>query len=205
MILFEADLGDATDDSEAAVAFDEPFPIEDDSTDAAGAQEDDALDVARDDEAPTASDESNATDATDLGEATADAAELAGNEMAETQSDADEEVSDAEEPSAVGEDGDAGGTQQETPDEGAIDDAAAAEEGAISDEDERVVAEPATQEPELAASPASAAIDPETLYAMVAEIVRAELQGSLGERLTDRIRKLVRREIQIALDNREDG
>lgn len=42
-------------------------------------------------------------------------------------------------------------------------------------------------------------IDEETLRAMVADIVRSELQGELGERITRNVRKLVRREIQRAL------
>ncbi|PIE09317.1 MAG: hypothetical protein CSA72_13065 [Rhodobacterales bacterium] len=41
----------------------------------------------------------------------------------------------------------------------------------------------------------SAAIDDDKLQAMVAEAVRAELQGVLGERITRNVRKLVRREI----------
>lgn len=46
-------------------------------------------------------------------------------------------------------------------------------------------------------------IDEEILRDMVAEIVRRELQGSLGERITRNVRKLVRREIQRALTIRE--
>jgi hypothetical protein len=42
-------------------------------------------------------------------------------------------------------------------------------------------------------------IDEETLRAMVADIVRSELQGELGERITRNVRKLVRREIHRAL------
>ncbi|WP_088622240.1 hypothetical protein [Oceanicola sp. 22II-s10i] len=42
-------------------------------------------------------------------------------------------------------------------------------------------------------------IDEEALRDMVAEIVRQELQGALGERITRNVRKLVRREIQRAL------
>ncbi len=45
-------------------------------------------------------------------------------------------------------------------------------------------------------------IDEETLRAMVAQIVRSELQGELGERITRNVRKLVRREIQRALTAR---
>ncbi len=42
-------------------------------------------------------------------------------------------------------------------------------------------------------------IDEETLRDLVSEIVRQELQGALGERITRNVRKLVRREIQRAL------
>lgn len=48
-----------------------------------------------------------------------------------------------------------------------------------------------TEEPAL--------LDEEALHDMVAEIVRQELQGALGERITRNVRKLVRREIQRAL------
>lgn len=42
-------------------------------------------------------------------------------------------------------------------------------------------------------------IDEDTLRLLVAEIVRSELQGALGERITRNVRKLVRREIHRAL------
>lgn len=44
-----------------------------------------------------------------------------------------------------------------------------------------------------------AVIDEEALREMVADIVRQELQGALGERITRNVRKLVRREIHRAL------
>lgn len=46
-------------------------------------------------------------------------------------------------------------------------------------------------------------IDEETLRIMVTEIVRRELMGELGDRITRNVRKLVRREIQRALAARE--
>lgn len=46
-------------------------------------------------------------------------------------------------------------------------------------------------------------IDEDSLRDMVAEIVREELQGALGERITRNVRKLVRREIMRALSVRE--
>ena len=42
-------------------------------------------------------------------------------------------------------------------------------------------------------------LDEEALHALVSEIVRAELQGALGERITRNVRKLVRREIHRAM------
>lgn len=44
-----------------------------------------------------------------------------------------------------------------------------------------------------------AVMDEDSLRELVAEIVRQELQGALGERITRNVRKLVRREIQRAL------
>ena len=48
-------------------------------------------------------------------------------------------------------------------------------------------------------------MDEESLRALVAEIVREELQGALGERITRNVRKLVRREIHRALTSRDLG
>jgi len=48
-----------------------------------------------------------------------------------------------------------------------------------------------------------AVLDEEALRDLVAEIVRQELQGALGERITRNVRKLVRREIQRALAAQE--
>lgn len=46
-------------------------------------------------------------------------------------------------------------------------------------------------------------LDEETLRDLVSELVRSELQGELGDRITRNVRKLVRREIQRALTTRE--
>ena len=46
-------------------------------------------------------------------------------------------------------------------------------------------------------------LDEETLRELVADIVRQELQGALGERITRNVRKLVRREIHRALSSQE--
>ncbi len=48
-----------------------------------------------------------------------------------------------------------------------------------------------------------AVIDEETLRDMVSDIVRQELQGALGERITRNVRKLVRREINRVLASQE--
>ena len=48
-------------------------------------------------------------------------------------------------------------------------------------------------------------IDEESLRELVAEIVRQELQGTLGQRITRNVRKLVRQEINRALASRELG
>lgn len=48
-----------------------------------------------------------------------------------------------------------------------------------------------------------AGLDEETLRKMVAEIVREELMGTLGERITRNVRKLVRREIYRILSSQE--
>ncbi|MCF6232837.1 MAG: hypothetical protein L3J36_07040 [Rhodobacteraceae bacterium] len=48
-----------------------------------------------------------------------------------------------------------------------------------------------------------AVLDEESLRELVAEIVRQELQGALGERITRNVRKLVRREIHRALTAQE--
>lgn len=45
-------------------------------------------------------------------------------------------------------------------------------------------------------------LDEETLRLLVAQIVREELKGQLGERITQQVRKLVRAEIAKALDER---
>ncbi|MBK5946705.1 hypothetical protein CCR83_09730 [Rhodobacter veldkampii DSM 11550] len=45
--------------------------------------------------------------------------------------------------------------------------------------------------------------DEEALRALIADVVRQELQGMLGERITRNVRKLVRREIQRALASRD--
>ncbi|MGR3838076.1 MAG: hypothetical protein ACU0A2_06945, partial [Cognatishimia sp.] len=50
---------------------------------------------------------------------------------------------------------------------------------------------------------AEAVLDEDMLRDLVGEIVRQELQGPLGERITRNVRKLVRREINRALSSRQ--
>ncbi|MCR9126730.1 MAG: hypothetical protein NXH82_11440 [Rhodobacteraceae bacterium] len=48
-------------------------------------------------------------------------------------------------------------------------------------------------------------MDEDALRDLVTDIVRRELQGALGERITRNVRKMVRREIQMALTARDFG
>ena len=70
---------------------------------------------------------------------------------------------------------------------------------------DRGTVEPAETDAEPAATDveAAATMEVEELKALIAQVVREELQGALGERITRNIRKLVRREINRALDARE--
>ena len=56
--------------------------------------------------------------------------------------------------------------------------------------------------PTKAPDPAETVIDEDALAEMVARIVRQELQGELGERITRNIRKLVRAEVARELQMR---
>ncbi len=56
---------------------------------------------------------------------------------------------------------------------------------------------------DLLGSDDDALIDEDSLRALVSEIIREELQGTLGERITRSVRKLVRREIARALAGRD--
>ena len=58
-------------------------------------------------------------------------------------------------------------------------------------------------EPVATDAEATATMEVDELKALIAQVVREELQGALGERITRNIRKLVRREINRALDARE--
>ena len=71
------------------------------------------------------------------------------------------------------------------------------------------IADTAPENEEQSTAPAAAfgaedqLLDEEALRDLVSEIVRAELQGALGERITRNVRKLVRREIHRALTAQE--
>jgi len=60
-----------------------------------------------------------------------------------------------------------------------------------------------SRDPVAGASGPLAVQDDEALRKLVATIIRQELQGDLGERMTKNLRKLVRREINRALTTRE--
>ncbi len=63
---------------------------------------------------------------------------------------------------------------------------------------------PSDPDDELAAFlPQEPAIDPAMLREMIAQIVREELAGDTGERITRNVRKLVRREINLILASRD--
>ena len=69
-------------------------------------------------------------------------------------------------------------------------------EAEMTDDDSGANYEPAAP---VTASDEEGFLDEDALREMVSEIVRQELQGALGERITRNVRKLVRREIQRAL------
>lgn len=73
-------------------------------------------------------------------------------------------------------------------------------DAAPSPETAEVLAEPATE-----ASAPDDAVDPYVLRALITEIVREELRGALGHKATRNIRRLVRREIRLALDLHDLG
>lgn len=88
----------------------------------------------------------------------------------------------------------------DTPDAPAVSPADAAAEMAIDHD----AAEAAAALNDLSAlGMTDSVLDEEMLRDLVADIVRQELQGSLGERITRNVRKLVRREIQRALTARD--
>lgn len=61
----------------------------------------------------------------------------------------------------------------------------------------------ASEEARLSEAADALTIDEDTLREMVVDIVREELQGALGERITRNVRRLVRREIHRALASQE--
>ena len=58
---------------------------------------------------------------------------------------------------------------------------------------------------EVVENVATTDLDEETLRDMIAEVVRQELQGAMGERITRNVRKMVRREIARALAAKDLG
>ncbi len=78
----------------------------------------------------------------------------------------------------------------------------AAEQGTIAQEDTAEAFSEADSAESLFADDETV-LDEEMLRELVTEIVRQELQGALGERITRNVRKLVRREIHRALTSHE--
>ena len=68
---------------------------------------------------------------------------------------------------------------------------------------EAVIEAEVVSQPKADDAPYEAVLDEEMLRDLVGEIVRQELQGPLGERITRNVRKLVRREINRALASRQ--
>jgi len=73
----------------------------------------------------------------------------------------------------------------------------------LTAESHRNARPPREDDAQFALSDDGTVIDEETLRDMVAEIVREELQGALGERITRNVRKLVRRETRRAISIRD--
>ena len=90
---------------------------------------------------------------------------------------------------------------EDTPAEGYADAEEVDLEG-VTDVDPDTVEDAEIVEDSGAADPMDV-LDEETLRAMVADIVRQELRGPLGERITSNVRKLVRREIHRILAARD--
>lgn len=107
-------------------------------------------------------------------------------------------------------------TTNDVPDQGDVEtvdaDDAETEVQAIPDEDTAEITLPddaesneavAADETETDEQSSIQHISEEALRLIVSELVRSELQGDLGDRITRNVRKLVRREIQLALANRD--
>jgi hypothetical protein len=79
--------------------------------------------------------------------------------------------------------------------------AGAALGGSISEATPRIIGMSAARaaEHETGGAQEEGILDEETLRRIVADVVRQELQGALGERITRNVRKLVRREIRLML------
>ena len=91
----------------------------------------------------------------------------------------------------------------ETSEEHAADTAQVAENEEASTEASDVEAEASEAKPIGLGDIDETVLDEETLRELVSDIVRKELTGELGERITRNVRKLVRREIHRALATRE--
>lgn len=101
-----------------------------------------------------------------------------------------------EPPAAFTAEADAEAPEEAMAEPGAVEETPAVTETIAEAEPETAASEPQEADPALAAL---GAIDEDALRDLVAEIVREELQGELGVKITRNVRKLVRREIQLAL------
>ncbi|MET4130372.1 hypothetical protein [Roseovarius sp. MBR-6] len=145
-------------------------------------------------EAETASDEAATTEAAASPDRTAQSAD-----MWEPDGDDEDAFSDASEaPRLEWRDADPEFAPEAVsfdPDEMAADDLASESFARSWDAEDEAVAAPFELD--------EAVIDEEALRDLVAEIVRQELMGTLGERITRNVRKLVRREIHRALTSQD--
>lgn len=210
---FEPDTGEASDPVAMPAPFDEPFAIDSDA-------EQDTVGAA--DDAADAPDETGAGDGADQDAAQPDADADVDENVDAAQQDADADVEEdagvalpdsdsVVEAAAPSADAQAGTADCAEPDQapraGPFDDAAPEPEGGPAASPDAAL-QPDVEGPQpqapvtLPAGMAAPSIDPVMLRLLVSAIVREELQGSLGEKLTDRIRQLVRREIEIAMRDR---
>ena len=148
------------------------------------AASDDQLEVQDDHVAEEAHEDAVSVDGTSIAEMSDDAPAMATFIRAGSEEHADDHEDEAAE-------------AEHTEAEAVVEDAAAEETMfAAEDEDE-------DQEPIDLGDLEEAVLDEDMLRDLVAEIVRQELTGAMGERITRNVRKLVRREIHRAMASRE--
>ncbi|WP_306116466.1 MULTISPECIES: hypothetical protein [unclassified Roseovarius] len=200
---------DADEADEAAVSEDDADDVEGDPADMIVEETAAAADPAEDLEVPEAEDEAAQTDS-DQGEtddeATAEvSAEDDDADLARVMADLARVPPVTETQTAV-EDADQSGVddlQEMMSDTDPAPFVFRSQSGARQADDENRAREHAADEAAETLATEEAMLDEESLRDMVSEIVRQELQGALGERITRNVRKLVRREIHRALASQE--